>query len=39
MSPDGVDALDDEIWDAMVRHIQAEADAIRAQQNKLPKSR
>jgi hypothetical protein len=38
MSPDQVDTLDDEMWDAMVRHIQKEAAAIQAQaaKTKLP---
>jgi hypothetical protein len=36
MSPDAVDQLDDEMWAAMVRHMQQEAAAIQAQQNKLP---
>ena len=37
MSPDGLDALEDDVFDAMVRHIQREAAAVRAQAAKLPK--
>jgi hypothetical protein len=30
MNPTEVDDLNDVLWDAMVRHMQREADAIRA---------
>jgi hypothetical protein len=37
MSPDEVDALSDEMWDAMVRRMIDEAESIRAANAKLPK--
>lgn len=37
MNPADIDAVDDELFAAMVRHMQAEADAIRTAHNKLPK--
>ena len=38
MNPDQVEALDDDVFDAMIRHIQKEADHYRAQaaKTKLP---
>jgi hypothetical protein len=35
MSPEEVDALSDEMWDAMVRRMITEADAIRVANAKL----
>jgi hypothetical protein len=37
MSPTEADELSDELWDGMVRHMQAEAAAIRAHNAKTPK--
>jgi len=37
MSPDAVDALEDEIWAAMLRLMQREAAAILASNTKLPR--
>jgi hypothetical protein len=37
MSPTEVDNLPDATWDAMVRRMQAEAEAIRKANAKIPK--
>jgi hypothetical protein len=34
MRPDEVDELDDEVFDAMVRHMKREADAVKAAASK-----
>jgi hypothetical protein len=37
MTPQALDEVDDEMWQALVRVMQREADAVRAANTKLPK--